>query len=103
MTVLEDNLSKLDGYLSRFRENGIANRIAGQDAAGSAGTFETLSPVDESTICQVAHGTAQDIDLAAKAASAAFSDWRDMPATERRKVMIRIAEGIEARAEEIAL
>ena len=29
--------------------------------------------------------------------------WRDMPALERKKILIRIAEGIEARAEEIAL
>jgi len=32
-----------------------------------------------------------------------FPVWRDMPATERRKLLIKVAEGIEARAEEIAL
>ncbi|MGB1751359.1 MAG: 5-carboxymethyl-2-hydroxymuconate semialdehyde dehydrogenase, partial [Paracoccaceae bacterium] len=54
-------------------------------------------------ICDVARGTGEDIDKAACAAHDAFADWRDMKATERRKLMIRIAEGIEARAEEIAL
>ncbi|MGJ8617676.1 MAG: 5-carboxymethyl-2-hydroxymuconate semialdehyde dehydrogenase [Sulfitobacter sp.] len=103
MTALNDNISKLDGYLTRFRENGIQNRIAGKDVAGRGGVFQTTSPVDKSVICDVAHGTDKDIDAAAKAASDAFADWRDMPALERKKILISVAEGIEARAEEIAL
>ena len=103
MTALQENLRKLDGYLKRFRDVGIQNRIAGKDVGGSNGTFVTSSPVDKSKICDVAHGTAEDIDNAAKSASEAFLVWRDMPATERRKILIRIAEGIESRAEEIAL
>ena len=103
MTALETNIDKLRGYLARFEAEGIANRIAGQDRAGGAGSFANTSPVDNSLICQVAEGDAADIDAAAQAASAAFADWRDMPATERRKILIKVAEGIEARAEEIAL
>ena len=85
MSVLEDNISKLDGYLARFLDTGIQNRIAGQDAAGSKGVFQTKSPVDKSLICNVAHGTAADIDRAADAAHEAFAEWRDLPATERKK------------------
>lgn len=103
MTALDDNLTKLDGYLDRFRGPGILNRISGQDTAGSKGTFRTTSPVDKSDICAVAHGTAKDIDAAAEAAHAAFAGWRDLPALERKQILIRVAEGIEARAEEIAL
>ncbi|PUB19003.1 5-carboxymethyl-2-hydroxymuconate semialdehyde dehydrogenase [Yoonia sediminilitoris] len=103
MTVLAENIQKLDSYLARFRERGILNRIAGQDKAGEAGLFETRSPVDKSLISQVAQGGAADIDAAAGAASDAFAAWRDLPATQRRNILIRIAEGIEARAEEIAL
>jgi 5-carboxymethyl-2-hydroxymuconic-semialdehyde dehydrogenase len=103
MSALNDNIAKLDGYLGRFRESGILNRIAGQDIAGAGGTFETTSPVDKSLICEVAHGTANDIDMAANAASDAFAEWRDIAALERKKILIRIAEGIETRAEEIAL
>jgi 5-carboxymethyl-2-hydroxymuconic-semialdehyde dehydrogenase len=103
MTVLDDNIKKLDGYLNRFRASGIANRIAGQDVAGAGGMFRNISPVDKSVICDVAHGTEADIDAAASAASDAFPAWRDMPATERKRILINIAEGIEARAEEIAL
>ena len=103
MSVLEDNISKLRGYLARFRDTGIQNRIAGQDEAGSKGVFQTTSPVDKSIICNVAHGTAADIDNAADAAHDAFAEWRDLPATERKKVIIGIAKRIEERAEEIAL
>jgi len=103
MTALEDNAEKLDEYLERFRSGGIANRIAGKDWTGSAGTFETRSPVDESLICEVARGDASDIGQAAEAAAAAFPGWRDMPATRRREILLDIAAAIEARAEEIAL
>ncbi len=103
MTALGDNIKKLDGYLSRFRSTGIKNRIAGQDVSGSGGVFQNTSPVDKSVICDVAHGTAEDIDRAANAAGDAFAAWRDMPALERKKILIKVAEGIEARAEEIAL
>ncbi len=103
MSGLDDNLKSLSGYLKRFEQSGILNRIAGQDHKGSAGVFQSISPVDKSVICDVAQGTADDIDAAAQAAKEAFAQWRDLPAVERRKLMIKIAEGIEARADEIAL
>ena len=103
MTTLDQNLATLDRLLERFRSDGIQNRIGGTDHPGAGGTFDTITPVDKSRICAVARGTAADIDLAAQAAHEAFPAWRDMPAKERRAILIRIAEGIEARAEEIAI
>lgn len=103
MSTLCTNLEQLDGFLARFRETGIRNRIAGRDIAGGAGVFQNRSPVDKSLICDVARGDASDIDKAAQAAHAAFAGWRDMPAQDRKKILIKVAEGIEARAEEIAL
>ena len=103
MSVLKDNLGKLDGYLKRYVDEGVLNRIGGQDVAGTAGVFQSISPVDKSVICDIAHGNSEDIDKAAKAAAEAFALWRDMPATERRRILIKVAEGIEARADEIAL
>ncbi len=104
MTDLTENLKKLDGYLARFRDNGILNIINGHDAAASTGaTFDTHSPTDESLICSVARGSVDDIDRAAKAAKAAFPAWRDMPATDRKKILHKIADAIVARADEIAL
>jgi 5-carboxymethyl-2-hydroxymuconic-semialdehyde dehydrogenase len=103
MTDLGTHLTKLDGYLARYRAGGLLNRINGKDCAGAKGTFDTITPIDKSVICTVARGDASDIDKAAKAAKDAFPAWRDMPALQRKKILIKIAEGIEARAEEIAL
>ena len=104
MTDLTENLKKLDGYLARFRDNGILNIINGHDAAASTGaTFDTHSPTDERLICSVARSSVDDIDRAAKAAKAAFPAWRDMPATDRKKILHKIADAIVARADEIAL
>jgi len=86
-----------------LHSSGIQNRINGRDVGGSGGVFQSTSPVDKSFICDVAHGTEEDIAAAAVAATDAFKQWRDMPAAERRKILIRIADGIEARAKEIAV
>ncbi len=102
--ALDANLAKLRPILDRIAATGVMNRIGGQDRPASDGaTFANHSPVDESLICQVARGTAADIDAAAAAAKAAFPAWRDMEAVARKKILHRIADGIVARAEEIAL
>ncbi|MGI9486383.1 MAG: 5-carboxymethyl-2-hydroxymuconate semialdehyde dehydrogenase [Geminicoccaceae bacterium] len=103
MSELDRNLAKLDGYLTRFQNQGISNLIGGQAMPAAGGkTFETRSPVDNSLICPVARGDAEDVDRAAKAAKAAFPAWREMPSAKRRQVLHAIADGIVERAEEIA-
>ncbi|WP_298860294.1 5-carboxymethyl-2-hydroxymuconate semialdehyde dehydrogenase [uncultured Sulfitobacter sp.] len=102
MSKLDENLSRLGVHLERFQKTGIQNLIGGKDEAGSQ-TFETRSPVDESLIANVARGDASDIDRAAKAAKAAFPAWAAMPGKERKALLHKIADAIEARADEIAL
>ena len=102
MPALQDRIAQLETHLARFRQGGILNLINGQDVAGND-WFETHSPVDESLIARVAMGSAADIDAAARAAKAAFPVWAAMPGDQRRAILHRIADGIEARAEEIAL
>lgn len=102
MSDLDQNIEKLNGYLARFKGTGILHRIGGQDVSSDA-TFETRSPVDDSLICTVARGGANEINAAAQAAKEAFPAWRDMPGAERKKILHKIADGIVARAEEIAL
>ncbi|MDC0135684.1 5-carboxymethyl-2-hydroxymuconate semialdehyde dehydrogenase [Sulfitobacter sp.] len=102
MSKLEKNLTRLEAHLERFKKTGIQNLINGKDEAGSQ-TFETRSPVDESLIANVARGDASDIDRAAKAAKAAFPAWAAMPGKERKALLHKIADAIEARADEIAL
>jgi len=104
MTDLTSNLEALERHLARFRETGIANQIAGEAVpAASGATFETHSPVDGSLICTAARSNAEDIDRAAKAAKAAFPEWRAMPGADRKKLLHRIADAIVERADEIAL
>jgi len=102
MSKLNDNLSRLAPHLERYRKNGIPNLIDGQDDAGSA-RFDVYSPIDETLIASVARGDASDIDRAAKAAKAAFPAWAAMPGKERKALLHKIADAIEARADEIAL
>ena len=104
MSDLATNLDRLGGLLERFRRDGVMNLIGGETVPAQSGaTFDNASPVDESHICAVAKSGAADVDAAARAAKAAFPAWRDMGGTERKKILHRIADGIVARAEEIAL
>jgi 5-carboxymethyl-2-hydroxymuconic-semialdehyde dehydrogenase len=97
------NLAKAEAYLARFRDSGVLNRIGGRDAAAASGAwFDTISPVDLSPLARVARSDARDVDAAAEAARAAFPAWAALPGAERRRILHRIADAIEARAEEIA-
>ncbi|MCF4097144.1 5-carboxymethyl-2-hydroxymuconate semialdehyde dehydrogenase [Maritalea mediterranea] len=103
MTDLITNLDKAQTYLQRFRKEGVLNHIDGQAMAADNGEqFEVISPIDLEPIAKVARGGASDIDKAAKAAKASFAEWAAMPGKERKKLLHRIADAIEARAEEIA-
>jgi len=99
-----ENLGKAETLLARYDGAPILNHIGGEDrAAASGATFETISPIDLSVIGNAARGDATDIDAAAKAAHDAFPAWRDMDGAKRRAILHKIADGIVARAEEIAL
>lgn len=102
MSDLETHLKQLEGHLSRFREHGVLNIIDGKDH-GAKASFETRSPVDDSLICKVAQGNADDIDAAAKAAKTAFPDWAALSGLARKKILHKIADLIVERADEIAL
>ncbi|MEO5620083.1 MAG: aldehyde dehydrogenase family protein, partial [Cypionkella sp.] len=103
MSDLTTNLGRAEGYLARFRKDGVLNHINGKPVAAVDGsTFETLSPVDLQPLAQVARGKAADVALAAEAAKAAFPAWRAMEGEARKALMHKIADAIEARAEEIA-
>jgi len=104
VAALEDNQKKLQTALKQFEQSGVLNHINGANIPANSGKqFNSISPVDESVICTVAKSDASDIDVAAKAAAAAFADWRDMPAKQRKSILLKIADGIESRADEIAV
>jgi 5-carboxymethyl-2-hydroxymuconic-semialdehyde dehydrogenase len=103
-TALDKTVARADDFLKRFRHNGVAHLIDGKPDAGNGQTFETHSPIDNELIATVARGGATEIDRAAKAAMKAFrTGWSQTTGDERRKLLHKIADAIEARADEIAL
>jgi len=102
MSKLEQSVAQAQKYLVRFKDKPLLHLIDGKPDAGSGTTFETLSPVDNALLARVARGTSADIDKAAKAAKRAFVTWRKTSGEERREILHKIADAIEARAEEIA-
>lgn len=103
MSVLEQNIERAEGYIARFRDTGVMHHIGGSSLPAASGrTFQSISPVDHSVLAEVARGDAADVDAAVAAAKAAFPAWSKMPGAERRRILIKVAEAIEARAEEIA-
>jgi phenylacetaldehyde dehydrogenase len=74
--------------------------------AASGQTFETLNPATEEVLAEVAHGQAEDINKAVKAARKAFADdspWRRMNASDRGRMIWKISELIEENADELAM
>jgi aldehyde dehydrogenase (NAD+) len=69
----------------------------------SGKTFATINPSTGEEICQVAEADAADVDNAVKAARAAFEgSWRKLRASERGRLLYRLADLIEANADELA-
>ena len=71
--------------------------------AADGRTLATIDPATGETIAQVAHAGAEDVDRAVKAAAAALEGpWSKLPAATRSLLMNRLADLIEANAEELA-
>ncbi len=71
----------------------------------SGKTFETINPATGDLLAQVAEADAADVDIAVKAARKAFgakSAWRRMSASERGKLLNRLADLIEKNIEDLA-
>ena len=70
----------------------------------SGKTFATINPATGQTICQVAEGDKADVDLAVKAARQAFESgpWAKMNASDRGRLLFKLADLIESHKEELA-
>ena len=80
----------------------LQNFVNGKFADASDG--RTSDVIDPSTGEVYAHAPVsgrQDVDAAMQAAANAFEGWRDATPSERSLAMIRIADAIEARADEL--
>ena len=91
---------------------GHLTRVAGVDVdprhwifgrrVRSAQTFTDISPIDEQPIAEIASGGQAEVNAAVDAALDAFPAWARTPAVERAAALRRIADGIDARIEDLA-
>jgi acyl-CoA reductase-like NAD-dependent aldehyde dehydrogenase len=70
--------------------------------AASGETCPTLNPHDNSVIAEVAMAGKADVDAAVAAADQAFGSWSRWAAADRGRLLLRLADLIEANAEELA-
>ena len=70
----------------------------------SGRTFATINPSTGKEICQVAEADVADVDSAVRAARQAFENgpWRRMAASERGRLLLRLADLIETHGSELA-
>ena len=72
------------------------------DAVDGA-TLDVINPFDGSVLAQVAEAKTADVDLAVAAAARAFPAWSRVPAAQRGALLGKLADAIEAHADELAV
>src|SRR3979490_2860327 len=102
--LFQANRDRAAPLLAKLKAEGIGHMIDGKVVPSISGqTFETKSPVDGAVLDSVARGNAEDITRAATAAALAFKSWRDLPAAMRKKLLHRVADAIERRADDLSV
>ena len=81
----------------------LSNFVGGSYVETRAGAAsELIDPSTGEVNLEAPVSDAQDVDAAVAVAAAAFPGWRDATPSERSLALIRIADAIEARADEFA-
>jgi len=65
--------------------------------------FENISPVNGAVFCEIPRSTAEDIEAALDAAHAAKDAWGRTSAAERSRILLQIADRMEANLEMLAV
>ena len=80
----------------------LQNFINGKSVPGSSGEVtQLINPATGEVYATAPKSNAADVDAAMKAAEAAFVLWRDSTPSERQRALLKIADALEARADEI--
>lgn len=64
--------------------------------------LDVINPATEEAFATISLGNAEDVDVAAQAAAAAFDDWAQSSVEERLEVLSKIIAGIQERTDELA-
>jgi len=76
--------------------------IGGQWVDSASGeTLEVINPANDQLIARVPKSSSEDVDRAVEAADAAFPAWGAATPAERSSALLKLADAIEARGEEI--
>ncbi|MDI3330177.1 MAG: aldehyde dehydrogenase family protein [Micrococcus sp.] len=76
--------------------------IAGQWREGRSERVNTdINPFDDSVVAEIRQASVEDLDEAYRAAAAAQAEWAAMAPVKRREVMLKAAQILEDRREEI--
>ncbi|HUB16201.1 MAG TPA: aldehyde dehydrogenase family protein [Acetobacteraceae bacterium] len=70
--------------------------------AASGGLLDVENPANRQIVAQIPRGGADDVDRAVQAAARAFPAWSKIPPRERGRMLLRVADAMEARTEELA-
>jgi 1-pyrroline dehydrogenase len=69
--------------------------------SASGKTLDVVNPARDELIAKVPASDQEDVDRAAKAAAKAFESWRQTTPQERSLILLKIADAMEARGEEL--
>jgi 1-pyrroline dehydrogenase len=90
---MTDTLERVKTY-QQFIDGAWVDSASGQ-------TLAVENPADGQVIANVQASGPEDVDRAAKAAARAFETWQQTTPQDRSLLMLKLADAIEARAEEI--
>ncbi len=78
------------------------NIIGGKAVEAASGeTYDIVNPATGEVYATAPVSGAEDVDRAMRAAAEAFETWRDTTPAERQKALLKIADALEARADEL--
>lgn len=79
----------------------LKNVIDGEAVDSADGrTSPLINPATEEEYAHAQVSSAEDVDKAMRAASTAFESWRDSTPSERQRMLLKLADAMEARTDE---
>lgn len=89
------------GILRRVQR--ILNYIGGELAGAASGRWlDNAEPATGRAYSQLPDSDGRDVEQAVEAAERAFPAWAALPATDRSRVLLRLADGIESSLDDLA-
>jgi NAD-dependent aldehyde dehydrogenases len=81
----------------------LANFIKGAFVPPQSGAyFDDINPATTEVVAEIPDSDARDVDQAVRAAKAAFPGWSRTPAAERSRLLLRLADLVDANIDELA-